>query len=134
MFSKTYISPTEFSRLFLIVLLVTGLNPMAYSTQEVDNHFTNIEPIYGFEVMRNKVKFVVISRGCTKREHFSLQMNASEHGHTELTLVRNKRDLCRAKPKRVQIELPFTEYPTTAQLKIGNPIRLDLEKRFKVPL
>lgn len=101
----------SFKRIFSTVLLVLlalgcskviatgGAKPLAMTS-------SNLEILYGFSTTEDKVSFVVTSNGCTKAEHFELDWNKQRDNAYHLTLVRTKKDRCRAMPRAYPIEFP----------------------------
>lgn len=81
-----------------------------------------VEPIYGFEAQTTALQFVVRSNGCTDITHFDLLLSEATDEDYAVTLVRNKRDKCKAMPKMLTLQLPLERRLTTAsKLVLNNP-------------
>lgn len=62
------------------------------------------EALYGIQLKQDTIAINVKSNGCTKAEHFDVQLSA-EHDQQALLIVRNKPDRCRKMPKIIRVEL-----------------------------
>ena len=83
-----------------ILLAMVGL--ISISSMAQTSH--QLEPLYGIEFLKNAVKVSVKSTGCTKPEHFTIKTHEKEEA-TQLEIIRNKPDRCRAMPKIISLEL-----------------------------
>jgi len=113
--------------LFLPMLAVTYLT--ACSAQQNNDvpktiDTTNLEPIYGHHVKKDVISFSVKSTGCTKPSDFSLELNYDIKDTTQVTLIRNQADKCRAMPRVTRIDLQLTTPAKQAnnELVVLNPV------------
>lgn len=99
---------------------VGGVN--AQSEEKSMNTFEPQETIFGFEYLHDKLRFIVKSNGCTKAENFSVIWKSGVVDSQQITLVRNKPDMCRAKPRLVPVELELDKPKgTVSTVNITNP-------------
>jgi len=79
--------------------------------------------IYGFDVKKEALWFLVKSNGCTKENNFTLTSKTVDNKTTEFSLLRSKRDLCRGLPKIISITMPINNADTDDNhYVIANPI------------
>ena len=91
-------------------------------TADTIKDLNSLETIYGFEASNNSLKFIVQSTGCTKEKHFDLAITNLHGNDYTITLTRNKKDLCKAMPKLVSVQLALkSPLQNTARLKLNNP-------------
>ena len=80
----------------------------------------NLEPLYQFALMGNKMEIGVKSNGCTKAEDFTATLSSQEAGD-HLAVKRDKIDRCRRMPMMKKILLNIE----SLGIKKGQPIILD---------
>ena len=113
--------------LFLPMLAVTYLAACSAHQKNEDSNMddiTNMEQIYGHHVKANVISFSVLSNGCTKPADFSLEFDYAKKDTTQITLIRNQADKCRAMPRVTNIEMPLTSPAEQAnnKLVVLNPV------------
>lgn len=86
---------------------------------------SSLEVIYGFDVKADSLRFLVKSNGCTNENNFSLKLDTLDSNTTEVSLHREKRDLCRGLTKLIAINMPLKN-KNKAQIRfiISNPFAL----------
>lgn len=123
-----------FSTMFLVLLALGCSNVIA--TSGAMPHATsrlNLELIYGFEVTKDKVLFVVNSNGCSKPEDFELNWDAHPNNTYSLTLMRTKTDRCRAMPRAFPIEFPLEHgIDKHTKLIVSNPFGVKTDSNSRL--
>ena len=81
------------------------------------------EPLYGIQLIQDKVVIKVKSNGCTDAAHFDVQVSAEEGQHA-LLFVRNKADRCRKMPRIIRLELALSASSKTTKpvYRLVNPL------------
>ncbi|OED41178.1 hypothetical protein AB833_10525 [Chromatiales bacterium (ex Bugula neritina AB1)] len=79
------------------------------SDDKTDNmtQATLLEKIHNPVYHNETIRFSVVSHGCTKPSHFDIEHNASNQ-QCQLTVIRNKPDLCRKARALIKIELAWS--------------------------
>lgn len=81
-----------------------------------------LELLYAIGIGADSVSIEVRSQGCTKKEHFKLGWASTvdtELAPRYLRVVRVVPDRCRAKPRRVTLQLPFNP-PASRVIHVEN--------------
>ncbi len=78
-----------------------------------------LEPLYGIHFEGNTLHIKVKSYGCTQQDHFTLK---TQHhtDYTQLSIMRNKADQCRAMPRIISLPLVITDDVSQTPYKIEN--------------
>lgn len=101
-------------------------NSMSDNTKKSATVPEALEAIYGFEHTRDQVTFLVKSTGCTKTEHFDIELEKTTQAEYTITLIRHKQDMCRAMPRLYPVNLPLGEtLSEKEQLTVANPYGLN---------
>lgn len=90
----------------ICLMVVCGCSQLgAASSAEINPADSHVATLYGVDVKQNKLWFQVLSNGCTHGRDFSLLTQTLGENKLQVSLIRNKPDYCRAKPRLVPIEL-----------------------------
>lgn len=95
---------------------------------------SNLATLYRWELKDNSIWFLTRSTGCTNKQHFRLEAESSPSKTDDtllVSIVRVKRDLCKAMPRTIAFELPLTSpMDKNQKVIVTNPVS---EKPKKSP-
>lgn len=82
-----------------------------------------LEPIYSMNLSADSVRFGVKSNGCTRADDFVVILDTTEK-EQGLSILRTRKDLCRRKPKVIELDLSIDalELDTELPMKLKNPL------------
>lgn len=101
-----------------LLLLLVLLSPAQAGSQN------GLEPLYAVAASGPELMIQVKSTGCTKARDFRLVFQRSRENMLGVGAMRVKPDRCRAKPKRITLNLPVQKL-LNENVYVLNPLRFD---------
>ena len=105
----------------------TMLAPLAAS-EPAQQGGDNLPVLYGAKLEGSQIKIDVVSFGCTDASYFSVQLDATSADSFRLSIIGQKRDLCRMSPHIITVTLNI---PAVADLAAA---KFQLANRLATPV
>lgn len=106
----------------LAVTLTGCVQTVSATHSDITDKNGVLEPVYAVEIRDGSIWYMVKSTGCTSEKSFRLSIEKTADNQLAASLHRKKRDLCKAMPKYVTVELNAPELKDTGHnVVIQNP-------------
>jgi hypothetical protein len=90
-----------------------------------------LEPLYGLQLVEQQFIIKVKSHGCTKVEDFIIDsVHSSDSQQTQLRIIRQQADHCRAMPHIIELALQFNTHADRSYY-INNPLAFNQIRKVK---